>query len=308
MYSANGIDNYPHDNLIHYNKLRKDIHGIQQKCNCGCGQKCQCHANCKCGCNSHSKHFDKEAYLHEYFGLIPNSGYQNINSTQTGQSPNSGYRIANLGLPQMGLNPNYQLRKTPGPPLANQDQNRHLDLPKNQIYNPGIENCGELTTGSLNRLCKMSETEFKKIDPNATILPKIGLPSENKGVCTILHGMGPHAHNLKINGLESKSPLANAALFSTECSDNKYLNLYEMMLPEGNAKTPGHKSNAELYAQDLNNQKINVAGTHWHWWASEPYVAAIHHQNVGMNPVEFTNKTVDALLNYNNRANSGSYK
>lgn len=160
----------------------------------------------------------------------------------------------------------------------------------------------------MDRLCRGSEAQFKQFDKNASILPGIGLPSQNNGVCTLLHTMGPGAHNLKINGLESKSPLANAALFSTECSGGKFINLYEMMLPEGLAKAPGKKSNAELYAEELNKRGINVAGAHWHWWASDPYVAAIHHQNIGMNPVNFSNQTVNALDNYQNRMHSGNYK
>jgi hypothetical protein len=172
----------------------------------------------------------------------------------------------------------------------------------------GNRSCSNLSVTQMDRLCKSSESQFKRFDPSASILPGIGLPSQNKGVCTILHTMGPGAKNLKINGLESKSPLANAALFSSECSNGRFLNLYEMMLPEGISGAPGQKSNSELYAEELNRNGINVAGTHWHWWASEPYVAAIHHQNVGMNPIEFSNLTTNALGNYSNRMNSGSYK
>jgi hypothetical protein len=149
-------------------------------------------------------------------------------------------------------------------------------------------------------MCRVCENTFKKYDKNATVLPGIGLPSQNNGVCTIIHGM-PGAKKLKINGLESSSPLANAALFSTECAQGKTLNLYEMMLPEGISSTPGEKSNVEKYAEDLNKSGINVAGSHWHWWGSEPYVAAIHHQNVGMNPVEFAAKTTNALIKYDKR-------
>lgn len=148
--------------------------------------------------------------------------------------------------------------------------------------------------------CRECERVFKGFDPNATILPGIGLPSQNNGVCTITHGM-PGAKNLKINGLESKSPLANNALFSTECTGGTTLSLYEMMLPEGRSNVPGESSAAELYAKELNDSGLSVAGSHWHWWASTPYVAAIHHQNVGMDPVQFVKKTVAALTNYSNR-------
>lgn len=164
-----------------------------------------------------------------------------------------------------------------------------------------ITSCSGMSINDMDRLCKLSEGEFKKFDSNATILPGIGLPSQNNGVCTIMHGMGAGAKNLKINGLESKSPLANAALFSTECSGGKFINLYEMMLPEGQSSVAGEESNAERYTKELNARGMNVAGSHWHWWASSPYVAAIHHQNIGMNPVEFSRHTVAALSNYRNR-------
>jgi len=114
--------------------------------------------------------------------------------------------------------------------------------------------------------------------------------------------------NLKINGLESKSPLANAALFSTECTGGKFMNLYEMMLPEGNSTVPGKKSNAQLYSEELGQRGVSVAGQHWHWWSQNPYVSAIHHQNIGMNPIEFSNNTVDALTNYRDRMHSGYYR
>src|ERR1044071_8251439 len=92
--------------------------------------------------------------------------------------------------------------------------------------------CANMSVQQLDNLCRQSERQFKRVDPKAMILPKIGLPSENKGVCSILHTMPGHP-NLKINGFESKSPLANSGLFSTECAYGRYLNLYEMMLPEG---------------------------------------------------------------------------
>lgn len=146
--------------------------------------------------------------------------------------------------------------------------------------------------------CEQVLQVFKKYDPNAMILPTIGYPSKT-GVCTITHAM-PGAPNLKINQLESKSPLSNNALFSTECSDGRTINLYEMMLPDMPSSTPGNLSSAEQYAKDLNDSGLNVAGSHWHWWGTTPFVAAVHHQNIGMNPIDFAEKTTTALRNYDN--------
>jgi hypothetical protein len=142
--------------------------------------------------------------------------------------------------------------------------------------------------------CEATLEEFKNLDPDAMILPEIGLPSQGNGVCTIMHGM-PGAPNLKINGLESKSALANKALFSTECIGNKTLNLYEVMMPDKVSDVPGDLSSAEAYTQSLSAQGLNVAGTHFHWWGADPNVAAIHHQNVGMDPTEFVAKTINSL-------------
>jgi len=152
-------------------------------------------------------------------------------------------------------------------------------------------------------VCRQCERVFKRLDPNATILPGIGLPSQNSGVCTITHTMGPGSKKLKVNGLESSSPLSNNALFSTECTGGKTLNLYEMMLPDTPSNVPGDLSSAEKYAKELNDSGLSVAGSHWHWWGTDPFVAAIHHQNVGMHPVQFASKTVRALNNYKNNNN-----
>jgi hypothetical protein len=121
--------------------------------------------------------------------------------------------------------------------------------------------------------------------------------------------MGPGAKNLKINGLESKSPLANAALFSSECSNGKFLNLFEIMLESGlPAMGSGEKSNAELYADELNRRQVGTNVSHFHWWGSDPAVIAQHTQNVGMNPVDFTDNIQQSLTNYKTRMGSGQYQ
>lgn len=146
-------------------------------------------------------------------------------------------------------------------------------------------------------MCGMILAEFQRLDPGAMILPQIGFPSAANGVCTITHAL-PGMAPLQINGLASHSPLANNALFSTECSDGQILNLYEVMLPDVPSSVPGEMSSAERYVHALNMSGLNVAGTHFHWWGTSPYMAAIHHQAVGMDPVEFARRTVDALVDY----------
>ncbi len=60
---------------------------------------------------------------------------------------------------------------------------------------------------------------------DAFLLPVIGYPSNNYGVLTHTDGSGVM---MKIDQLTSKSPLANNALYSAECSHHHYLNLYDI--------------------------------------------------------------------------------
>jgi hypothetical protein len=152
--------------------------------------------------------------------------------------------------------------------------------------------------------CQDTLAAFKQVDPNAVILPGIGLPSQGNGVCTITHGM-PGAPKMSINGLTSNSALANNALFSSECSGGQYLNLYEMMLPDGR-RTDGQRSAAQTYHNALAANGLDVSSQHVHWSGmdvgGDPLVFAIHHQNVGLDPVDFAQRTVDALQIYNSYA------
>lgn len=66
--------------------------------------------------------------------------------------------------------------------------------------------------------------------PQGAIVPGIGLPSQGAGVTTITHTMGGPV--MKINGLASKSILANNGLYTFEITGGKWLNLYEVMIPD----------------------------------------------------------------------------
>jgi hypothetical protein len=77
---------------------------------------------------------------------------------------------------------------------------------------------------------KKVEAIWKCAFPDATLFPVIGLPSNAKGVATLTHSLCDGL--LKINGLKSKSPLSNNALYSFECTGGKWLNLYEIMLED----------------------------------------------------------------------------
>ena len=90
---------------------------------------------------------------------------------------------------------------------------------------------------------------WKKYFCDALILPKIGYPSCAKGVATLMHGLHLK-HKMKLNGLESNSALTNKALYSFECSNGQYINLYEVMLPDIPGKC-GKKSTTEVFTKAL---------------------------------------------------------
>jgi hypothetical protein len=107
--------------------------------------------------------------------------------------------------------------------------------------------------------------------------------------------------SMSINGLPSKSPLVNNALYSFECSKEVYLNLYEIMLPDIPGKC-GSKSTVEYYTHLLEKQGLSVAGNHWHFLGQflipeATLVSAIHHQSSSndITPEEFSRRTIYAI-------------
>jgi hypothetical protein len=139
---------------------------------------------------------------------------------------------------------------------------------------------------------------WKQSFPDAAVLPVIGFPSNSGGVITLTHSMGD-GQLLKINGLPSKSPLSNNALYSSEISEGQYLNLYEIMIPDYPG-TAGRISSAQVYINALHDVGLDVAGVHFHWNgaymdAADKNVVAVHHQNVGLTPLEFSQRTIRAL-------------
>lgn len=110
---------------------------------------------------------------------------------------------------------------------------------------------------------------------------------------------------LSINGLVSKSALSNNALYTFECASNKddsvtkYLNLYEIMVPDIPGKN-GKYSTAEYYVKLLAKYGLSVSGVHFDWWGQNvikgnTLVAAVHHQGIDISPEDFSRKTIRAL-------------
>lgn len=154
------------------------------------------------------------------------------------------------------------------------------------------------------KLAREIEALWKSAFHDAALLPVIGLPSNNHGVLTLTHTDGS-GNMLKINGLPSRSPLSNNALYSAECSKGQYLNLYEVMIPDIPG-ADGRESTAEIYVKLLGECGLNVAGVHFHWFGSYMFednkgnridrgVTAVHHQGIDIHPIEFSKKTISAL-------------
>ena len=142
---------------------------------------------------------------------------------------------------------------------------------------------------------------WRQLFPDAAPLPGIGMPSQNKGVLTLTHtatmrGMAPMPP-MTINGLPSNSPLANNALASHEVSNGRWLNLYEIMLPEIPG-TNGAPSSVQRYVDALIAQGVDVAGNHYHWTGGQMagrFPLAIHSQSSVLDPATFAQAHVNAI-------------
>lgn len=140
---------------------------------------------------------------------------------------------------------------------------------------------------------------WKRAFPDAAPLPGIGLPSQNQGVLTMTHTLDPSlakASPMTINGLPSRSPLANNALYSVEISDGHLLHLYETMLPDIPGQN-GAPSSGQKYANHLAMNGVSVAGNHYHWSGGlmmKHFAVAIHSQAIGMDASTFAKAHIEA--------------
>ena len=143
-------------------------------------------------------------------------------------------------------------------------------------------------------LAKKIECIWKKTFCDATIIPKIGMPSTANCVMTLTHRVDRCAPHLKINGVTSKSILANNAFYSAEVSDCKWVNLYQILLPNIPGKC-GCKSSIEIYIEALIKLGISVDTVSSSWAGSCPDVVQINSKSIGMNPCEFSKKQISAI-------------
>ncbi|MBA3751066.1 MAG: hypothetical protein H0X03_09300 [Nitrosopumilus sp.] len=140
---------------------------------------------------------------------------------------------------------------------------------------------------------------WKRSFPDSFILPVVGFPSNNNNKVAVFSHTAGHDMLMRVNGLESKSPLSNNALYSFECTRDKFLHFYEIMIPDIPGED-GERSTAQIYVNALARNGLDVSGVHWHFWGGvdkdeDRGVFAVHHQNIGMTPREFSCATIRAL-------------
>lgn len=99
---------------------------------------------------------------------------------------------------------------------------------------------------------------------------------------------------MRINGVPCYNPLCANALLSGELRDGTWVNLYEIMLPDIADASTG-VSTVQYYVNLLHDNGLDVAGFHFHWTGAPGHLA-IHHQKLNMDPEEFTQRTLAALL------------
>jgi hypothetical protein len=152
----------------------------------------------------------------------------------------------------------------------------------------------------------MVQQVWKSAFPDATLLPGFGLPSQNKKNYLILtHTLGGPDPTMILNGIPCRNPLCVNALYSAEFSMQQkeggvggYSNFYEIMLQDV-PSTNGSPSSVSIYLQSLANYGLLIQGVHFHWLGTNFPVVAIHHVGpFGMNPIDFSQRTIQAIQDY----------
>ena len=143
-------------------------------------------------------------------------------------------------------------------------------------------------------LAKQVECIWKQAFCDAKILPEIGWPTCGECVMTLTHSLGKCVPKLKINGLCSLSLLANNAFYSAEVSGCKWLNLYQIMIPDIPGKC-GCKSSGEVYTEALVKLGISIDGDAYSWKGACPTMLTIHSSAIGMHPIDFSKKQIAAI-------------
>ncbi len=107
------------------------------------------------------------------------------------------------------------------------------------------------------------ETLWKFVFPDTMLL--LGSSSGNNGINFLTYSLGSNML-LQMNGLTSSSSslLAKNAFYSVECYHGKYINLYEIKLPDILGRN-GELSTVQFYINTLEEQGLDVTGNSPSW-------------------------------------------
>lgn len=110
---------------------------------------------------------------------------------------------------------------------------------------------------------------------------------------------------LLVNGIPSKSTLVNNGIYSLEFSEGKYINLFEVPVPDlrgdfGKKDAYHHCTTVQFYIDELKNQGLNVTGVSRNWnCVEDPYsshlVYNVYHKKINMDPILFCRATINSL-------------
>jgi len=148
---------------------------------------------------------------------------------------------------------------------------------------------------------------WKEYFPRVTVITS---PEQGQPYLTLAHGFTDVDH-MDVNGLQMKSPLFTMALASFEVAKNTsahghhYAHAYEVMWP--NVSNPSReRSNMGNYVNNLWRLGMEVHADHYHW-KTDSLNPAIHHMGTSMSPLDFSSRTITALLALLNDTESNAY-
>jgi len=145
-----------------------------------------------------------------------------------------------------------------------------------------------------NCLAKKLEHIWRKSFCDATVIPVLGVPSDSFCVMTLTHTMGQSWPQIRIDGLNIRSMLVNNAFYSAEVSNDRWVNLYQIQIPNVPGRC-GSKSSGEIYTETLIKLGISIEGDGYNWKGTNPFMLAINSKAIGMHPIEFSKKQIAAV-------------
>ena len=125
--------------------------------------------------------------------------------------------------------------------------------------------------------------------------PDAYLTFKTSSTITVTHTI-PSWNHPKLNGVRTCSILTNNAFMTSECSDNNYLNLYQVILPDIPGSC-GDDSTVEIFTKLLSKFGLSSLSilTYFGLTTKCYPLLSIHVQNYGLCPEDFACRIVKAL-------------